>query len=501
MRRDVALLAAALAAISLAPAATPTAAHAQDLAARLDRVRDGTVRLSFATRAGVCGDGRFIGEDTPDGFRTWTIWSGGYSINMMDRDELWAPDCKTGPLRLVVKKTAGRVAELRAAVGVDWKSDVTVPDLGRVPAPEAADWLLGVAKTTDDDVARVAMLAANMADGARIADRLIEMAKDRKLDPDVRERAMRWVSEAAMREGKAGEADRTLRTIAAERDESADLRERAIRELWDTPENDAYLKDLLGKLSRTDLKERIVRRLGESKGGANADWVRQVALDSGEPTDVRERAIRVLGEIDRGQVRDLYGRLRESELKDRALRVAAEDGSEETSRWLRTIAESRAEPTDVRERAIRLLGERGGAMEYLKALYGRLDREELKQRVVRLVGEDASPDARAWLRSVATDDAQPTDVRERAVRVLAEGQSTADLADLYDRLDRRDLRVRTIRLLAERGDDVAVDKLISIARSDPDSDLHREALRRLAETGNPKARSFLEEAVKRPSQP
>jgi hypothetical protein len=74
--------------------------------------------------------------------------------------------------------------------------------------------------------------------------------------------------------------------------------------------------------------------------------------------------------------------------------------------------------------------------------------------------------------------------------VLAEsGTRTADLAGLYDTIADRELRVRLIKLLGERGDRAARDKLAAIARNDPDQDLRRQALKRLAETGDPRGRS------------
>jgi hypothetical protein len=46
-----------------------------------------------------------------------------------------------------------------------------------------------------------------------------------------------------------------------------------------------------------------------------------------------------------------------------------------------------------------------------------------------------------------------------------------------------------INLLAERGDRTARDKLAAIARNDPDQELRRRALKRLAESGDPRGRN------------
>ena len=129
-----------LAIASIALGATFTPSYGQSLTDRVDGVRDGVVRLSFETRAVVCGDGQSIGEQTAEGLVTHTFWSEGYSIQNY---EFWQPDCRNGPMRLVIEKQSGVVSELRAAVGVDWMADARGTDLGSVAGPEVADWLAG----------------------------------------------------------------------------------------------------------------------------------------------------------------------------------------------------------------------------------------------------------------------------------------------------------------------------------------------------------------------
>lgn len=539
---------------------TATAVQAQtpSIARQIDRAPDGRIRMSFETRPEICGNGRSIGEETPDGFELHTFRDYGYSIESY---EDWVPDCDRGPLRLVVTKSGGRIVDLAAAVGVEWKPDAAVPDLGMVESTEAASWLLDVAAEGNDDVGRIAFLAANAAANAQIAERLFAMAQDRGLDSDVRQRAMRWLNRAAAREGKSDAADRVLRTVAESRTDVYDVRERAIRQLRRTDANDAYLRSLYGGLDNRDLKERIIRRLGESPSTDNVGWIETIATTRGEPVELRERAIRVIGdELDRpDDVRQMFDRLDHPDLKERALRVVAEQRGSSANSWLRSVAADRGQPMSVRERAVRLIGE-GAAIDDLIQLYEALDVAQLRERVVRIVGEMRTPASRDWLRSVALDANDRIELRERAVRVLCDGDAaearalfdrlesvqlkdrallmageardsgtnewlrdiavdqtqrsefrdralrilaeraiaSAELGDLYDRLNRSDLRRRVIRILADRADDDAMEKLVAIAESDPDPDLRRYAIRRLGESDNPKAREYFEEMLRRP---
>jgi hypothetical protein len=138
---------------------------------------------------------------------------------------------------------------------------------------------------------------------------------------------------------------------------------------------------------------------------------------------------------------------------------------------------------------LRVLGEHGGVA-YLRQIYGRLDDTELQDRVLREVGEAGGADNLQFLRAIALDTQAAGDLRDRSLRELAEsGMRSADLAALYDAIADRELRERLINLLGERGDRAARDKLAAIARNDPDQELRRRALKRLAESGDPRGRS------------
>jgi DNA-binding transcriptional regulator YbjK len=205
-----------------------------------------------------------------------------------------------------------------------------------------------------------------------------------------------------------------------------------------------------------------------------------VASERGESLTLRERAIRVLGEeLNRPQeVRALYARLAEPALRERALRVAVEQGGTAELAWVREVAEDPGEGGGVRDRAIRLLAERG-EMAHLRALYPKLDRLDLRERVIRSVAERHDAEAAAWLADIVLDDREQSALRDRAVRSLADaGTPSAELAALYDRVGSSAVKQRLIRVLADRRDDAAARKLAAIAAGDPDAALRREAERR-----------------------
>lgn len=462
------------------PALLSCSAAAQGLAGRIAGLRDGSATLTYAARPDVCGDGHSIilRRLDPSGDVVYFSDNGNVFTGTWTGHQ---PVCMTGPVRLRFSVQDHHVGSLWPSVGGRDVPRADV-DLGVVSTAEVTDWLLRVARTAPEEAASRALLSAALADSVRISTRILTIARDRSLAAPNREQALKWATRVAPREAASDTVDQVVRAIAADDGDVPDLRERAIRVTLH-PEDDAFLRQLYGRLTQTQLKERIIRELGDSPSDANAEWIVGVARNERETVELRDRAIRVIGEdmhdIDR--LRAIYPTLSDPDLKDRVVRTAGDDGSTASIQWIESIAENSREPVDVRDRAIRMLGEQG-QNGYLRRAYAHLDHSDLKDRVLRALGEAGGADNLGFLRQVAFDPQENGDLRDRAVRALDEsGVRTDELVRLYDSIADHELRDRLIRLMAERGDAVARDKLEKIATGDPDSDLRERARRKLAE--------------------
>lgn len=458
-----------------------TQGAAQGLSGRIAALRDGSATLTFAARPDVCGDGHNIILRSLEQHGEIIIFTdGGDMITSIGSARLGV--CETGPVQLRFVVQDHRIGAIWPSVGHGApRADV---DLGVVSTTEVVNWLLAVARTASEQTASRALLAAALADSVRISTRVFAIARDRSLTPANREQALKWATRIAPREGNDTIAQ-GVRVIAADESDVPDVRERAIR-VTIRPDDDAFLRQLYGRLTLTRLKERVIRELGEeeeSPATANADWIMGVARNEQENVELRDRAIRVIGEDmhDVDRLRALYPSLSNPDLKDRVVRTAAEEGSAESLQWVETIAENAREPMDVRDRAIRGLGEQGQTV-YLRRIYAKLDATDLRDRVLRALAEAGGTENLGFLRQVALDPNERSDLRDRALRALDEsGIRSEELARLYDTIGDRELRDRLIRLMADRGDSVSLDKLNKIAASDPDSDLRERARRTLAE--------------------
>lgn len=227
---------------ALALAALPL--QAQTLAERVQRAGDGTLRLSFAARPGVCGNSGSINIDD-------------------DSDPEWENDCERGPVRVSLRMHAGRVAEAETRVGGRWRAGrAGVTDLGLVPAGEAAPLLLGLARRAGEDGGGELITAATLADSAVVWPELLGIARATKLPMETRRQAVFWLSQAA---GEA--ATRGLDSIARDDRGDMEVREHAVFALSQRPPDEGV--PVLIRIARgnphPELRRKALFWLGQSE--------------------------------------------------------------------------------------------------------------------------------------------------------------------------------------------------------------------------------------------
>lgn len=172
-----------------------TAAPGQALDERIRRAPDGEVRFSYPARPGVWGDGRSV--------ITWDCDGGNCRRRQgHDRDFDWGharPACDSGPVRISLTKRGSDVTRLRTYVGGTWRSaaGASPTDLGTVSAPEAARYLLSLARSATARAADQAVFAATLADSVTLWPDLLRMARDATLPRRTRRAAVFWLGQAA----------------------------------------------------------------------------------------------------------------------------------------------------------------------------------------------------------------------------------------------------------------------------------------------------------------
>jgi len=168
----------------LAAIGSATPLHAQQLAERVAAIGDGMANFHFTGRPGVCGDGaRFIRV-------------GRHSYMGSVSNDMRYEQCVPGPMQVRVTVRSGNVERVETWVGSLRTREGR--DLGAVPAPEAARYLMSIAARGGSYASSKAILPAVLADSAVVWPTLLTIASDTEgRSRSTRNDAMFWLSRYA----------------------------------------------------------------------------------------------------------------------------------------------------------------------------------------------------------------------------------------------------------------------------------------------------------------
>lgn len=179
-------------------------AGAQSLRSRIEGAPDGLVRLSFAGKPGMCGDGEGM-------------------ISRRNRNDGWERHCEEGPVRVAMDVRDGAVRSVRTYLGGRWAAAGTAAtDLGAVGAADAAGFFLALAEQGESIRGNV-ILPAVLADSAEVWPGLLRVGRNPELPRETRRQAVFWLSQEA-----GAEATRGLADLAGDRSQDREVREQAV---------------------------------------------------------------------------------------------------------------------------------------------------------------------------------------------------------------------------------------------------------------------------------
>jgi HEAT repeat protein len=227
---------------TLALFALPASLSAQTLSQRIAALGDGSLRLSFAAREGVCGSS--------------------HGINVGQPSDEWVGDCERGPVRVSLHIRGGRLTEAHTYVGGRWRApEARTTDLGMLPAPSAASELLALAERSEADADDL-ITAATLADSAKVWPTLLRIARAGSVPVETRRQAVFWLGQAA---GEA--ALRGLDSIVVDTGSDLEVRKQAVFALSQRPTEEAV--PALIRVARTsrhpELRKTALFWLGQSE--------------------------------------------------------------------------------------------------------------------------------------------------------------------------------------------------------------------------------------------
>ena len=235
-------------------------------------------------------------------------------------------------------------------------------------------------------------------------------------------------------------------------------------------------EDILLESVRTDPDPEVQRQA--------VFWLSQVGTD---------RAVNALDSILRFS--------KDPDIQDKAVFALSQHGSPRAQQALRVYSERAGVPEAAREKAIFWLGQSGSAENaaFLRSLYGRLKSEDLKKKVVFSLSQMGGPENGKWLLGIARDTSQSIEMRKQALFWAGQaGVPIEELTALYANVADRAMREQLVFVYSQRDEPAALDKLIDIARRDPNPELRKRALFWLGQSQDSRAVQVLQEIIEQP---
>ena len=421
------------AALILALAGTGSAS-AQGLANRVSSAADGPVQFSFAAREGICGNGRTYISTGPNNYQG--------SFEGSVSETLRNDPCVDGPVRVVLGRAERNVISVETFVGPA-SLEPGATDLGMVPAREANEFLLSLAARLDGRPGKDAIFPAMLADSSNAVAPLLAIGRDKARPSETRRSALSWLGREVARDASA--ADRVTTALVA------------------------------------------------------------IAKDRDEVQAVRSQAVSVLARLERGHGIPALSQIASSSedlwLGKQAMASLAKSGDPRARQTLRAAVQRADLPEDMLMTAIRSLGREyatGQDIDLIRGLYPKLEGERARSSVISAISDLGGSENTRWLLGIVRQEDQPIALRRSALRGAAKsGATTAELVALYTPAMSAQMKESLISLYSERGDEAAVDKLLSIVKTEEDRSLRRRTISRLSKSDDPRVKQALVDIVER----
>ena len=317
---------------------------------------------------------------------------------------------------------------------------------------------------------------------------------------DVREAIIHAVADNENRE-----AAYSFLLKVARSDPDGDARGQAVHRIgdgWGESAIDELMK-IYAADSEEDVRQQVIHALADISGARAEGKLVEIAR-SDRSSDMRQQAIHRLGE--RGtessftELTRLFDGERDPEVKGQILHAFSEMNDPRAETKLLAAARNRGEHPEVRQRAIHWLGEREGDSpvdELMKIFQGEPSRE-VREQIIHALSEMKSKRAEEKLFEIARS-ADNEELRQAAIHRLGELVSERSFQMLGETVnstgEKTEVQLEAVRAISERPTEQAVPLLIKVARTHPNAEVRKEAIRRLGESGDPRAVEFFREIL------
>lgn len=314
---------------------------------------------------------------------------------------------------------------------------------------------------------------------------------------------------AAMAERGDVEAGNRIRRGSQEAcdSEKEDMRALALSALinMDPDRAEPLLREVIADRNECngELRAQAVFILSQHDAEGVVDLLLDLAHRNPDPDpEVREAAVHWLGQSNRPEAVDalfaILGGSDDPDIQEGALFALSQTGDPRAREALRNLAQDETVSSDLRSTAIFWLVQQDeAAVSFLIDLFGTIEDRDVREQIVFSVGQAKTAESRAWLRSRALDENEDPGVRGQAVFWMAQSGGADDdataaaLKSIYDGTVDTEVKEQVLFGLSQIKSAAAVDILMDVARSDPDTNMRSSAVFFLGQSDDPRVPEFL----------
>jgi HEAT repeat protein len=239
--------------------------------------------------------------------------------------------------------------------------------------------------------------------------------------------------------------------------------------------------------------------LVSQKRGADVEEILLGAARNDPDQEVREQAVFWLSQVgsDRAvdYLEDILKTSKDRDIQDKAVFALSQHQSPRAAQIIRDYATNQSAPTEIREKAIFWLGQRGGTQAFLRTLYAQEKNDELKEKIIFSLSQQKGNES--FLMDIATNSREDIEMRKKALFWAGQSNSTslAELTGLYERMTDHEMKDQLIFVYSQRREKGAVDKMMQIAKTEPDRELRKKAIFWLSQSKDPRVAEFLMQMI------
>jgi TolA-binding protein len=273
------------------------------------------------------------------------------------------------------------------------------------------------------------------------------------------------------------------------------------------------LKQVLAKRDACSagLREKAVFLLSQKRTPETEDIMLGVVKN--DPSrEVRKKAVFWLGQVNTDKaaaaLEQLLSSTADDEMKEQAVFALMQQHTARGQAAVRAIAQDPKAPDGVREKAVFWLGQQRSTENaaFLRGLFDKLAgapegsaNESIRKKILFSLSQMRGEGNDKWLMDIAADPKNSVETRKQAIFSAGQaGVTTADLVALYPKLSDRELKGQLIWVLSEKRDGAAIDRLMQIAKNDPDREMRKKAIFWLGQSNDPRVKDFLLEIINGP---